>query len=203
MLDTRTVDLPLSPVLYRWLLGQDKQLSRVDIGDVDPEIARALEHLVLKVEQKLVILENTNLVCAHKLSRSLSLSFFFFFELQNEQEKEQELAKLEIEQLHFDFTLPGFPDFELKPNGRDTDLTVHNIEEFVQLVVEATLTLSVSAQIDALRAGFQAVLPLESISLFSPAELDTLLNGAEELWDVQCMKHLLFYFSNHSFFSQP
>lgn len=49
-----------------------------------------------------------------------------------------------VEDLGLDFTLPGFPNIELKKGGKDVPVTIYNLEEYLRVrvtVVLATLTL--------------------------------------------------------------
>ena len=43
--DGRLLDLPLSPVVYRWLLGDEALLGLEDVHDVDVALARSLRAL--------------------------------------------------------------------------------------------------------------------------------------------------------------
>lgn len=38
-----------------------------------------------------------------------------------------------IEDLGLDFTLPGFPNIELKKGGKDVPVTIHNLDEYVRV----------------------------------------------------------------------
>ena len=39
-----------------------------------------------------------------------------------------------IEDLELDFTLPGYPNIELKKGGKDKRVTLENLEEYLQVV---------------------------------------------------------------------
>lgn len=38
-----------------------------------------------------------------------------------------------VEDLGLDFTLPGFPNIELKKGGKDIPVTIHNLEEYLRV----------------------------------------------------------------------
>nr|GFB91703.1 E3 ubiquitin-protein ligase UPL3 [Tanacetum cinerariifolium] len=57
-----------------------------------------------------------------------------------------------VEDLCLDFTLPGYPDFTL--NSGDEDVNTNNLEEYVSLVVSATVKTGITRQMEAFRAGF-------------------------------------------------
>lgn len=42
-----------------------------------------------------------------------------------------------VEDLGLDFTLPGFPNIELKKGGKDVPVTIYNLEEYLR-VCDAT-----------------------------------------------------------------
>lgn len=42
-----------------------------------------------------------------------------------------------VEDLGLDFTLPGFPNIELKKGGKDIPVTIHNLEEYLRVRIVA------------------------------------------------------------------
>lgn len=38
-----------------------------------------------------------------------------------------------VEDLGLDFTLPGFPNIELKKGGKDIPVTIYNLEEYLRV----------------------------------------------------------------------
>lgn len=44
-----------------------------------------------------------------------------------------------VEDLGLDFTLPGFPNIELKKGGKDIPVTIHNLEEYLRVRNRGTL----------------------------------------------------------------
>jgi len=86
--------------------------------------------------------------------------------------------------LGLDFTLPGQPEVELVADGAAKDVTLDNVGEYVQRVLEVYLADGVKAQVAAFRSGFSTVFPISRLAAFSPDELDVLLNGSRERWEV-------------------
>lgn len=41
-----------------------------------------------------------------------------------------------VEDLGLDFTLPGFPNIELKKGGKDIPVTIYNLEEYLRVTDE-------------------------------------------------------------------
>ncbi len=66
--------------------------------------------------------------------------------------------KIKIDDLYLDFTLPGFPEIELVPNGSQMKLSIENVDLYLDRVIDVTLvpasagrlTLSV---LDSLRSS--------------------------------------------------
>lgn len=67
------------------------------------------------------------------------------------------MGGVSVEELCLDFTLPGYPEYELKPGGGECSVTLGNLEEYVRLLLRASLADGVAPQVDAFRAGFNQV----------------------------------------------
>lgn len=81
-------------------------------------------------------------------------------------------------------------------------MTIHNIDEYVNLVAKTYLITGVAAQLRAFQEGFALVFPLETLRMFRVDELETLVCGAvagDDLeWSIDCMflsffRHLALY----------
>ncbi len=59
-----------------------------------------------------------------------------------------------MEDLLLTFTLPGYPEIELKPDGKDTDVTVDNLQEYIDLTLHFMFHESLKIQIQAFKKGF-------------------------------------------------
>lgn len=66
-----------------------------------------------------------------------------------------------VSDLLLDFTLPGY-EIPLKDGGADVPLTIHNVGEYVQLVIEWTLQRGVEAQVVEFKKGFSSGSSLSS-----------------------------------------
>ena len=80
-----------------------------------------------------------------------------------------------VEDLGLDFTLPGYPNIELMKGGKDMIVTLDNLAQYVKLVSHWLLIEGVSAQMEAVREGFESVFPLTSLQMFYPEELDQVI----------------------------
>lgn len=64
---------------------------------------------------------------------------------------------MKLEDLCLDFTLPGSPEYELIPGGSQKMVTLDSLEEYVSLVVDATLKSGIAKQIEAFKSGINEV----------------------------------------------
>ncbi|XP_073012311.1 E3 ubiquitin-protein ligase UPL3-like isoform X2 [Typha latifolia] len=158
--DGRRVDLPFSLAFYKIILGQE--LDLYDILSFDAEFGKNLQ-------------EMQDIFCRKQFVDAMA------------DDNQKSIADLHfhgvpIEDLHLDFTLPGYPDYFLKEEG-NTMVNINNLEEYISLVVDATVRTGVMRQIQAFKAGFNQVFDISSLQIFSPHELDSLLCGPEGLWE--------------------
>ncbi|XP_069578891.1 E3 ubiquitin-protein ligase TRIP12 isoform X2 [Brachyistius frenatus] len=172
IMDFRLLDLPLGLPFYKWMLRQEMSISSHDLVNIDPSVAKSIQHLEDIIRQK------------KRLEQDRS---------QTRETLQQALESLNmngcsVEDLGLDFTLPGFPNIELKKGGKDVPVTIYNLEEYLRLVVYWTLNEGVSRQFESFREGFESVFPLHHLQYFYPEELDQLLCGSKsETWDVKTL----------------
>jgi len=167
--DGRLLDVPLSTAFYKLILGQELDLH--DIVLFDAELGKTLQELRVVVARK------------HYLEgvggdNSSTISDLC-------------LRGCRIEDLSLEFTLPGYPEYILRSGDEIVDIT--NLEEYISLVVDATVKRGVTRQIEAFRSGFNQVFDITSLQIFTPSELDYLLCGRRELWEVETLaEHIKF-----------
>lgn len=70
---------------------------------------------------------------------------------------------------------------DLKPDGRTIPVTNENKAEYVQLLVQNRLTVSIKDQIEAFQKGFDEIIPRDLVRIFSATELQLLLNGLPDI----------------------
>lgn len=157
--DGRLLDLPLSTSFYKLLLNQE--LDLYDILSFDVEFGKVLQEL-------------HTLVCRKRFLESSGTDNQYAI-------SDLRFRGTTIEDLCLDFTLPGYPDYILKPG--DATVDINNLEEYISLVVDATVKTGITRQIEAFKAGFNQVFDISSLQIFSPLELDHLLCGRRELWE--------------------
>ncbi|KAM7475155.1 hypothetical protein LguiB_022398 [Lonicera macranthoides] len=158
--DGRLLDLPLSVAFYKLALGQELDLH--DILSFDAEFGKTLQELQA-------------LVCRKQYLESIG----------GDEIAELCFRGIPIGDLFLDFTLPGYPDYILKPGNENVD--VNNLEDYISLVVDATVRTGIVRQIEAFRSGFNQVFDISTLQIFSPMELDYLLCGRRELWEPESL----------------
>lgn len=172
LLDSRRLDLPLSPAALRWILGQAEQLGLADMEDVDPHLAQSLRKLAELGMRRRAIGRDAGLTAEERACAVQALR----------------LDGQRVEDLCLDFSLPGYPDYELVEGGRGRTVTVETVDEYVQLVVEHTLRIGVRRQFDALLSGLSMALDPSALQIFSPDELNLLICGVPyEPWTVRLL----------------
>lgn len=68
---------------------------------------------------------------------------------------------------------------ELLQQGGDIPVTVDNAKEYAELTIDYCLNRGIGRQMEALRAGFSKVFPMEKLHAFSPEEIRAMLCGEQ------------------------
>ncbi|KAI3965094.1 hypothetical protein MKX01_014025 [Papaver californicum] len=150
--DGRVLDLPLSKAFYKLALDQDLNIH--DIQSLDPGLGRVLLEFQALVDRKRILSPTSN----------------FYF------------RNTKIDDLCLDFTLPGYPDYLLTSSQDHRMVNTANLEEYVSLIVDATLSSGILRQVEAFKSGFNQVFPLTSLKIFTGEEIDRLLRGEQDAW---------------------
>lgn len=70
---------------------------------------------------------------------------------------------------------------DLKPNGRNIQVTEANKKEYVDLLCQYKMTNAIRDQINYFVHGFEEIVPHELVSIFGPGELELLISGLPEI----------------------
>lgn len=137
MMDTRIIDVNFSRTLMRLVLEQDVPLTIASVTAVDPELGSSLAHLQEYVAAKDEIEAD---------------------EATSESDRRAKLDAVQVRgasvaDLVLDFTLPG-RDIELKEGGAEIPVTLDNLAEYIEIVIEWTLKRGIEAQIAEFQRGF-------------------------------------------------
>lgn len=94
--------------------------------------------------------------------------------------------EFDITGMLLDFTLPGYTNFHLLPNGSDIDVTRENLDEYIALLCDATVGKGVTNQIDSFRKGFNQIISVSYFDCFTSDEIMLIVGGEkDEGWDTQ------------------
>ena len=115
--DGRLLDLSLSVPFYQWLLRRERSMSLPDLHQLDSALATSVARLANVARRR------------RSLETDATLS---------DEQRRAALAALtvdgcSVEQLGLDFTLPGYPDIELKKDGRTEPVTARNLDQYVKV----------------------------------------------------------------------
>lgn len=172
MIDSRIIDINLNPIFFR--IGNESTSVRPSLGaikSVDPVVARSLMTIKKFALAKKEIDEDPSRTPAQKVTDTENIT----------------VDKIKIDDLYLDFTLPGYPDIELVPNGTSVRLSIENVDLYLEKVIDLTLGSGVRRQVDAFRNGFSQVFPYSALSAFTPDELCNLFGRIEEDWSLETL----------------
>ncbi|KAK9482370.1 hypothetical protein V1527DRAFT_499185 [Lipomyces starkeyi] len=170
LLDSRLLDIKFNPMFFR--ARQDSVAPSLgSVKTVDAHLARSL-----KLLQKFSAAKN-------KILADATLS---------DEEKDVRVENIEIDgvkvdDLALDFTLPGQPEFELIEGSANAAVTIHNVDQYVKKVIDATLGSGVEKQLNAFREGFSSVFSFAAMSAFTPEELVMLCGQIDEDWSLETL----------------
>ncbi|KAL8039502.1 hypothetical protein ABFX02_10G041200 [Erythranthe guttata] len=168
--DGRLLDLPFAKAFYKLILG--KELSLYDIQSFDPALSRALLEFQAVVERKQYLKSH-----CEDSSRDVDVL----------------LRNTKIEDMCLDFSLPGYPDYVLASGLDSKMVNLHNLEEYVALIVDATTKSGIARQVEAFKSGFDQVFPIRHLKVFTEEELERLLCGEHVLWNSdELLDHIKF-----------
>ncbi|KAK7627462.1 thyroid hormone receptor interactor 12 [Phyllosticta citricarpa] len=171
MLDSRIIDVSFNPTFFR--IG-DKAAVAPSLGavkSVDADLAKALLMLKKFANAKKRINEDPHMTPVQKAHAV----------------EEIQVDGAHVEDLGLDFTLPGYPSVELIDNGADTSVTIDNVGQYVERVIDMTLGGGVQRQVESFRAGFSQVFPYSALRAFTSDELVMLFGRNEEDWSLETL----------------
>jgi E3 ubiquitin-protein ligase TRIP12 len=169
MIDSRIIDIHLNPTFFRIGEGSGVKPSLGAVKIVDPGLANSLKHIKKFVSAKKAIVEDPNRTPAKKVADTEQIA----------------IDGTTLDDLALDFTLPGYPDIELIPGGSHVQVTIDNVDSYLDKVIDMTLGRGVKHQVDAFRAGFSQVFPYSALSAFTPDELMALFGRSDEDWSLE------------------
>lgn len=172
MLDSRIIDVSFNPTFFR--IGDGSATVTPSLGavaSVDKDLAKSLKMLKKYATAKQRIEENSDLSRVQKDVEVDAIT----------------VSDAHVEDLGLDFTLPGYPHIDLIPDGSNTNVTIHNVGDYIKAVIDFTLGKGVQRQVDAFRAGFSTVFPYSALRAFTPDELVMMFGRTQEDWSLETL----------------
>ncbi|CAI5758074.1 unnamed protein product [Candida verbasci] len=80
-------------------------------------------------------------------------------------------------------------EIDLKPGGKDIEVTEENKHEYVELITEWRISKRVEEQFKAFIDGFNELIPQELVNVFDERELELLIGGLAEIDTSDWKKH--------------
>ncbi|KAG1213610.1 Ubiquitin fusion degradation protein 4 [Rhizopus azygosporus] len=167
MLDFRIIDIRFSPAFFKVVLDNVKPSHEL-LMEIDPVLAKSLNLLQSFIDKKNTIYADQTKSHIQKMKEAENI----------------EIDGVKIEDLYLDFTLPGDSKYELKPNGSEIPVTIKNVEQYVELVLDAVAGSGVAAQIEAFKEGFNGLFSIEDLKLLTHSELVALFGTSEDDWSL-------------------
>ncbi|KAJ1741633.1 Ubiquitin fusion degradation protein 4 [Coemansia sp. RSA 989] len=173
LIDGRILDIPLSAAFWiavqlhlrSSLVSSSNVWSWDQIENVDPPLAKSLRYLQDFVDAKSALYARTDLSLAQKQAETAALC--------------HPTDQAAVDDLTLDFTLPGFPEIELRPGGAEIPVTINNVHTYIDLVARWTLIDGIQAQVSAFCEGFDRVFSSKSLLMFTADELCCLVGHTD------------------------
>ncbi|CAH1802965.1 unnamed protein product, partial [Owenia fusiformis] len=162
---------PSSSALPAWFSGM---LTDADFEVINPHRAKFIGQLRDLGNRKKRILEDETIGEQERNSLLQDLAI---------ETPGGQIAPVKLEDLSLTFQynpsskVYRFTAVDLKLNGEDEEVTVENVEEYVELMTDFCLNVGIRRQMEAFKAGFNRVFPMEKLHAFSPSELQQILCG--------------------------
>jgi len=110
------------------------------------------------------------------------------------EQKENGYSKLlignigKLSDLCLSFVLPGHDNYDLVPNGSDTEVKYENLQLYINNLCYHYLLASVKAQAEAFIQGFNQFFPIEHMNCFKSFEIEQVFCGTDEDWEYDYLK---------------
>ncbi|KAJ1918065.1 Ubiquitin fusion degradation protein 4 [Mycoemilia scoparia] len=187
ILDQRILDLPLHNEFIKAIVeAQNQSLPNiVSVRDISAGTWQAMNYVDEGLTRSLL-----------KLKEFVDKKRAVYSEIDNNIDHNDVYEKVEsirddsgyrVEDMMLDFTLPGYPEILLRPEGEDIALTIHNVDEYISLVVDWTLNRGIKRQVEAFKTGFNKLLPTSYLNLFTIDEISEMVSGPsrDEWWTIE------------------
>ena len=159
--DDKLIDLPLSPLFWELCLG--KKMNLFDLERLDKDLFRVFSELQLLANQR----------------KEIEKRVFLDIDAKKRQIHAIKTAQgARVEDLGLTFTFPGYEEIELKMNGKNTEVTIDNLQEYIDLILHFLFHDTVKIQLQAFKKGFNMIFHIDTLKPFSTQlELEDMICG--------------------------
>ncbi|CAO3648658.1 unnamed protein product [Cunninghamella echinulata] len=172
MLDFRIIDMQFSVAFFKLVFSANCSPIEL-ICQVDPVIGKSIKLLQSFVDKKQDIYNDTSLTSSEK----------------QEAVKNIQIDGITIDDLCLYFTVPGSKNNQnLKSQGDEVPVTIQNVSEYLELLIDTYVGSGVSKQIDAFRSGFNECFPIDDLKILTYEELVLLFGTFEEDWSLKTLE---------------
>ncbi|CAJ0562513.1 unnamed protein product, partial [Mesorhabditis spiculigera] len=187
--DGRLVDIPLSPSFLK-LVIHPKVSTRATIADLDGVLTLDDFELVHPIKGR--FLKELSSLAARKRALESDDTIDTIAKRRRYDELMLNIggARCKIDDLGLNFTVnpPSavfqYKEMELIEGGADMDVTMENVELYVEKCSDYYLNSGIVEQVRAFREGFDRVFPLRSLRSFTPEEVQCLISGEQSpVWN--------------------
>jgi E3 ubiquitin-protein ligase TRIP12 len=137
--------MPFNSVFYKWILGEEESLNLEDLVHVDTNLYGQFKKLQTIVHTRDKLMAQNQIlnqqITTNKFNNKKRLKSKDDSQLESspcsntfdENDEKLFLDGCKIEDLSLVFTLPGHPNIELKKGGKDCSVTIHNLDQYVDV----------------------------------------------------------------------
>jgi E3 ubiquitin-protein ligase TRIP12 len=133
--------MPFSIVFYKWILGEEDSLNLEDLIYVDKNLYEQFKKLQTIANNRDKLITQNHQITTNKINNKKRLKSKDDSPLDNspysnvydENDERLLLDGCKIDDLALVFTLPGFPNIELKKGGKDCSVTIQNLDQYVNV----------------------------------------------------------------------
>ena len=168
------MDINFSKAFYKITLGTVfyQQLSLIDLKDVMPNVYKLAADMVDSLRIKWGIEKEESLTAEEKMEAISNIT----------------CDGSSFKDLCLNFTIPGFPEMEMKEGGKDVLLSIENVEEYLKLLVW-WLLFKCPEDCANHFIGSELFYESEQLVIFNMDEIETLFCGSNvEKWTVDFLK---------------
>ena len=171
MMDSRIIDISFNPTFFKLATNGSLPLSIGLLRTIDQDLANSIATLQHFANANANIQEKESLTAVQKADALNKVA----------------IKGARIEDMMLDFTLPGYASIDLIPGGSDVPVTIDNVSNYIDRVLDLSLGGGVRRQINAFKTGFTEVFPVSSLRAFTPNELVMLFGRVEEDWSMETL----------------